>query len=304
MNRSPTDPGAVPAAPPAAGDPESPSDAPRPLWLSGRLWVPVILVVAGLLSFSGTLDDRAQVAADRVFQQALITFAAARALDAAVSLAEGTEIALQPAGVGVTVSAGEVLEPIDHMVEQFSSVMLISTTSLGVQSLLLRASAWRVITGLLVLALLLRVATVFYPASFHPAVRRGVQVAASVLLIARFAVPVYAWSTSLIFERWLQPAQVEAVQALDETSGDVAEIEQLAEPSPDVGIVGRVSSWFSDAVERLDVSERIEAFRERVSDTVEDLMQLLVIFVLQTIVLPIAFLWVVSRMLGSVFSRG
>lgn len=299
MNRSPTDPSAPTPASPGEDRP-----AARPLWLTGRLWVPLILVVAGLLSFSGSLDDRAQVAADRVFQQALITFAAARALDAAVSLAEGTEIALQPAGVGVTVSAGEVLEPIDHMVEQFSSVMMISTTSLGVQSLLLRASAWRVITVLLVVVLLLRLATAFAPGSFHPAVRRGVQVATSVLLIARFAVPVYAWGSSVVFERYLQPAQVEAVEALDETSGDVAEIEQLAEPSPDVGIVGRVSSWFSDAVERLDVSERIEAFRERVSETVEHLMQLLVIFVLQTIVLPIAFLWVMSRVLGSLISRG
>lgn len=304
MNRLPIAPGAPASDNPDAGGAESPSPSAPPLWLSGRLWVPVMLVVAGLLSFSGSLDDRAQLAADRVFQQALITFAAARTLDAAVSLAEGTEIALQPAGVGVTVSAGEVLEPIDHMVEQFSSVMLISTTSLGVQSLLLRASAWRVITALLIVVLLLRLATAFSPGSFHPAVRRGVQVAASVLLIARFAVPVYAWSTSLVFERYLQPSQVEAVEALDETSGDVAEIEQLAEPSPDIGIVGRVSSWFSDAVERLDVSERIEAFRERVSDTVEHLMQLLVIFVLQTIVLPIAFLWVMSRVLGSVISRG
>lgn len=291
MNRPPTDP-AIQASAPA-----------RPLWLSSRLWVPLILVLSGLLSFSGSLDDRAQVAADRVFQQALITFAAARALDAAVSLAEGTEIALQPAGVGVTVSAGEVLEPIDHMVEQFSSVMLVSTTSLGVQSLLLRASAWRVISALLIVALLLRVATVFAPDRFHPSVKRGVEIAASVLLIARFAVPVYAWSTSLVFERYLQPAQAEAVQALDETSGDVAEIEQLAEPAPEVGIVGRVSSWFSDTIERLDVSERIEAFRERVSETVEHLMQLLVIFVLQTIVLPIAFLWVMSRLLGSLISR-
>ena len=267
-----------------------------PLWLSPRLWIGLLAIVAGLLATSGTLDSRAQASADRVFQQALLTFAAARALDAAVSLAEGTEIALQPAGVGVTVSAGEILEPIDDMIEQFSSVMLISTTSLGVQSLLLRASAWQVMTALLLLFLVLRLVTVFAPERIHPTVQRVVVVGTSLLLIGRFAMPVYALGTSIVFERYLQPSQTEAVAALGETSGDVREIEQLATPEPDAGLVGRVSSWFTNAVERMDVSERIEAFRDRVSAAVEHLLNLLVIFFLQTVLLPIGFLWMLPKL--------
>ena len=225
-----------------------------PGWLSPRLWVPVLAIVAGLLAGSGTLDTRAQASADRVFQQALLTFAAARTLDAAVSLAEGTEIALQPAGVGVTVSAGEILEPIDHMVEQFSSVMLISTTSLGVQSLMLRASAWHVMTVVLMLFLLLRLVTVFSPERIHPTVQRVVVIGTSLLLIGRFAMPVYSLGTSIFFERYLQPSQ-------------------------------------------------IEAFRDRVSAAVEHLLNLLVIFFLQTVLLPIGFLWMLPKVARVMMTR-
>src|SRR6056297_2250717 len=122
-----------------------------------RTWILGLGLVAGVMAVSGVLDAPARESADRVFRQALLTYAAARTLDAAVSLAEGTELALQPAGVGVTVSAGEVLEPIDDLVEQFSSVMLISATSLGVQSFLLRASAWGGITILVLILLAARI---------------------------------------------------------------------------------------------------------------------------------------------------
>lgn len=290
-------------AQPAPIDNTPATPPPVPAWLSPKLWIPILAVLAGLLSLSGTLDTRAQASADRVFQQALLTFAAARTLDAAVSLAEGTEVALQPAGVGVTVSAGEILEPIDHMIEQFSSVMLISTTSLGVQSLMLRASAWRVMTALLMLFLVLRLVTVFSPRLLHPSVQRVVVIGTSLLLIGRFAMPLYSLGTSVFFERYLQPSQVEAVEALGETSGDVREIEQLANPEPDAGLIGRVSSWFTNAVERLDVSERIEAFRDRVSDAVEHLLNLLVIFFLQTVLLPVGFLWVLPKVARAMIAR-
>jgi hypothetical protein len=251
---------------------------------------------AGILAVSGALDGPAQASADRVFQQALLTYAAVRTLDAAVSLAEGTEIALQPGGLGVTVSAGEVLEPIDDIVEQFSSLMLVSTTSLGIQSLLLRASAWGLLTVGLIFFLLARVGTAFFPDRIHPKVRRFVSVGLWLLLVGRFAVPVYALGSAVLFEEFLQPSQLEAVQAIEETSGDIREMEQLGAMEVEEGWVARVSAWFSGAVERLDVPQRISAFRDRVSTAVDHLLRLLVVFALQTILLPLAFLWALPKL--------
>ncbi|MEJ2539633.1 MAG: hypothetical protein P8188_06645 [Gemmatimonadota bacterium] len=296
--------------PPVPGKEEPPTpsnhdagDASRPLWLQARPWMLVLAVVAGVLSLDGSLDRGAQAGTDRVFRQALLTYAAARSLDAAVSLAEGTELALEPGGVGVTISAGEILEPLDDLVEQFSSLMLVSATSLGLQSLLLRASAWGVLTALLLLFLLARVGMAFLPHRVSPGVGRLISTGTTLLLVARFAVPLYGVATTALFERYLQPGQEEAVQALEETSTDVRELEQLDEPEVDPGVVGRVSRWFSGAMDRLDVSERVEALRDRVGEVVDQLVHLLVVFVLQTLVLPLVFLWAVGRVLAAVTTR-
>ena len=248
-----------------------------------------LVAAAGILAVSGALDGPAQASADRVFRQALLTYGAVRTLDAAVSLAEGTEIALQPGGLGVTVSAGEVLEPIDDIVEQFSSLMLVSTTSLGIQRLLLRASAWGLLTVCLIFFLLARVGTTFFPDRIHPKVRRSVSVGLWLLLVGRFAVPVYALGSAVLFEKFLQPSQLEAVQAIEETSGDIREMEQLGAMEVEEGWVARVSAWFSGAVERLDAPQRISAFRDRVATAVDQLLNLLVVFVFQTVRVPMAF---------------
>ena len=115
--------------------------APQRLRLGGT----IALIALLALTATGAIDRRAQEISGAVFRRALITFAAARTLDGAISLAQGTEIALQPAGIGVTVSAGELLDPVNDLVEQFSSLMLIATTSLGLQSVLLRVSQWWVL---------------------------------------------------------------------------------------------------------------------------------------------------------------
>jgi hypothetical protein len=268
-----------------------------------RLWLVVVAVVAATMAVEGSLDGGAQSATDRVFRQALLTYAAARSLDAAVSLAEGTELALEPGGIGITVSAGEILEPLDDLVEQFSSLMLVSTTSLGIQSLLLRASAWGWLTTLLIVALLARVGAAFAPERVPARARAILAKTTVLLLIARFAVPAYALGTTVLFERFLQPGQEEAVQALEETSTDVREMEQLDADEIEPGLAGRVSRWFSGAIERLDVSQRVEQLRDRIGEAVDHLVHLMVVFVLQTLVLPVAFLWLLSRVLTGVTTR-
>ena len=205
--------------------------------------------------------------------------------------------------MGVTVSAGEVLEPIDDIVEQFSSLMLVSTTSLGIQSLLLRASAWGLLTVCLIFFLLARVGTTFFPDRIHPKVRRFVSVGLWLLLVGRFAVPVYALGSAVLFEEFLQPSQLEAVQAIEETSGDIREMEQLGAMEVEEGWVARVSAWFSGAVERLDVPQRISAFRDRVATAVDHLLHLLVVFVLQTILLPLVFLWALPKVVRVATAR-
>lgn len=262
------------------------------------------LLLVAAVALGGWLDGPATDRNDDVFRRALLTLAAARALDAAVSLAQGTEIALQPAGMGLTVSAGELLDPVNDLLEQFSSLMLVATTSLGLQGLLVRASAWWPLSLLLALAALGRLVVAWAPERVTPDWRRRSRQAFVVLLLLRFALPAFALVSGVIFDRFLEPDRAEAVALIEATTGDVQELERLEDPAaPDAGWRDRVSSWFAETFETLDVEARLVAFRDRVNEVVEQVVRLVVVFSLQTILLPLAFLWVLPRLGALVLDR-
>lgn len=266
-----------------------------------RLAGTTALIVVLAATATGAIDQRAQDRSNVVFRRALITFAAARTLDGAISLVQGTEIALQPAGMGVTISAGELLDPVNDLVEQFSSLMLIATTSLGLQNMLLRVSQWWVLGVLLGLLTVARTTVLWYPRAVDEPVRRLIAGAFVVALIVRFALPLYALGAGLFFEHFLAPTQAEAVGAVEQTSGDIRELERLGEEGQfdvDATWRERVSAWFAETVQGLDVRQRIEAFRERLAAVTEHVMQLVVVFTLQTIALPLAFLWMLPRVVS------
>jgi len=80
------------------------------------------------LALSYTLDVKGKELVDKSFTESVVVFGSAKALNAVISLAQGTELDLP----FVTVAIGEVLDLINDLIEQFSFVMLASMVSLGI----------------------------------------------------------------------------------------------------------------------------------------------------------------------------
>ena len=108
----------------------------------------LFLLLVAVLSVTPFMDRRAAEDYEQLFQRAFVTFALARTINGVISVVQGTEVALQPAGIGVTLTPGEILDPVNDLVERFSWIMMGATISLGVQNVLLEVSAWWVIQGL------------------------------------------------------------------------------------------------------------------------------------------------------------
>ena len=100
---------------------EIPVQSNRPIskWL-----LSLVLLLAALLSVTPFVDQRAAADYEQLFQRAFITFALARTINGVISAVQGTEVALQPAGVGLTLTPGEILDPVNDLVERFSWIML------------------------------------------------------------------------------------------------------------------------------------------------------------------------------------
>ena len=90
-----------------------------------RKWLfSVLLLLVAVLSVTPFVDQRAAADYEQLFQRAFITFALARTINGVISVVQGTEVALQPAGVGVTLTPGEILDPVNDLVERFSWIMM------------------------------------------------------------------------------------------------------------------------------------------------------------------------------------
>jgi len=265
-----------------------------------RLVWTVLAVGLAAIAASGRVDTLGETYASDALTRALVTFAIARALNGVVSAAQGTEVSLEPGGIGVNFSVGEMLDPINDLVERFSVVMLIATSSLGLQSLLLTMmGSWAMNAVLIALAAAV-VASVWIPAIggvAAAALRRSLIVVA----LVRFAIPVLMIISTLVFDGFLAERHAEDTQVLEATS---QELERFNDETAETEADGpSLMERLSGIVGRLDARQRLEALRDRAAQAAERIVDLIVIFVFQTIVLPLVFLWLLVEIAKALVAR-
>ena len=119
-----------------------------------RLALTANLMLIVLVGIFGPVDLISDLQLAEATKRALVAFVATPGLNAAISAVQGTEVALQPAGVGVTLTPGQLLDPVNDLVERLSWVILASAVSLGIQQLILSVSASPLMVAPLVAAAL------------------------------------------------------------------------------------------------------------------------------------------------------
>jgi ABC-type multidrug transport system fused ATPase/permease subunit len=261
-----------------------------------RIIASILVAVSATLALSGIADSAADDYADEAFKRALVTFAVARGLNGVISVAQGTEVAVEPGGVGVNFTVGQILDPVNDLVEQFSSVMLVATSSLGLQKILLNMAGWWGTTAIFVVATVFLVGALWWPGGARAATGSW---AARIFVVAaflRFALPVLVVGTHIVFSAFLESEHDAAAAVLEATSSQIEEFnrqEAVQLPGEESSsFVDRLGELLDSSMRQLDVSGRIERLRANASNASEQIINLIVIFVLQTIILPLAFLWI------------
>ncbi|MGD8886085.1 MAG: hypothetical protein PVF34_10705, partial [Gammaproteobacteria bacterium] len=139
-----------------------------------KLSFSLVAFILAMLAILGSLDATGKSYTEDSFKRALITFGIARGLNGVISVAQGTEIAVQPAGVGMNFTPGQILDPINDLVEQFSWIMLASSASLGIQKVLLAISSTTMMTILLIVVFSIYLVSVWRPDWFNPGMNKTV----------------------------------------------------------------------------------------------------------------------------------
>lgn len=102
-------------------------------------WVVVVLLLI-LISWTSLLDRQSTDYVDSAIVKAGVAFGAARGINALVSTVQSTTINFQFGG-GIAVSIGEILDPVNDLVEQYSTLMKFAIGSLIIQKVLLEIIA-------------------------------------------------------------------------------------------------------------------------------------------------------------------
>ncbi|ALM52073.1 hypothetical protein [Halomonas huangheensis] len=101
-----------------------------------QVWLTLLIAALVTLCWLSVLDRATQRQVESATTQALVAFAAARGLNAGISVLQSTEV-----GVGVTTHPFEALDPFNDLVEDYSSIMKLAIGSLIGQTLLLEISS-------------------------------------------------------------------------------------------------------------------------------------------------------------------
>jgi len=238
-----------------------------------KLWRVLVLALVLAIVWLRPLDTVAEQYTESGLKRAFATFAAARALNAAISVLQSIQV-----GAGASIQLGAVLDPIDDLVEQFSAIMLAATLSFATQRLLIEVSgAWLVCV---ILTILFLAWGVFYlrnraPPGWLARLALG-------LLCLRLAVPAMALGSELTY-RLLLAGKYEASQAQIK-SAEVPEVEVQAGES----LAERFKRWWAQST---DIGKKIEALKARADHWVDHIVSLSAVFITQTVVLPLLFLW-------------
>lgn len=261
-----------------------------------------------------SIDEQSTAYVDDAFERALITFALARASNAAISLLQGTELDIQPWGVGVTLSVGEVLDPVNDMVERFSWVMMVSLMSLGIQKFLIEISPWLSVQFLLACGVIF-IGVGAWPCRHIkynlPALGRRI---VFVALVVRFCIPCVAYLNNQVYDYFLDSkyltakAEVEVgnqnLKELSKLTAQVKDIQTQEVPGDGEGFLAKSWELFGQVKDSLDLEQwrntieaKFEAVQDKASRMVRSFLELMTVFFLNTILLPIGFLWGLLQLL-------
>lgn len=262
--------------------------SPRPFWLRhwNRILVVTLSAIVITLAFGGRLDDKGRTIVDDSLKQAMVVFGTAKALNGVISLAQGTEVGPP----GVTIAVGEVLDPVNDLVERFSWIMLASITSLGIQTIFMN-----IVTGTLFNYLLLTMVIgynlwLFYRFQRDEKARNLLFRFTVILIFLRFSVPLMAIANDLVYTHFVHDDY--NIAALDRGITSIsADIEKFGE--------SEYSIFNTDYY-----SEQIARYKTEADEAGDHILKLIIAFVFQTVVFPILFLFLLYKLVLKVFDIG
>jgi len=237
-----------------------------------------------LLSFM-LLERRGSDYVDRALLQATASYALARGLNGVVTVIKESSISAGMV-VGGTIAIGQILDPVNDLIERFSWVMMLSIISLGTQKLLM--------------AIGLKAGIVLFLAALPFALFAGrngylKRLGYKLVLLAivvQAALPVMTTIGSYVSAGYLQERYLQAENA-------IAITQKAMQEEYAIDAEGSKSKWY----EKYDPRKLLLNIKAQAAELTDHIVELIVIFSFETAVLPLVTLWGLLQVLNAATGR-
>jgi len=270
-----------------------------------KLIISLFLVSLAFFSVTNLFDDYGEKYTNEGFKRSVSAFAIAKGLNGVISVVQGTEVAVEPAGIGLILTPGQILDPANDLVERFSWVMLICTTSLGIQSILLKIFSSFYFSSLVAVSLLLMVWFVWNNQNVSIGMKNILYRLIAFLIILRFFIPVMAISSEAVYKSFLEPTYAESKLQLEHSNKVIASLseenKEVSKKDEDIPWYKSLSNDFNAAIDSFDVDKRVERLKAEADNLMGYIIDLIVVFTMQNIFLPLVFIWISLKLIQANF---
>lgn len=246
--------------------------------MNRRLWA-LLLAVPALcaVAWSGALDRVSTEYLDAALVASGAVYATARGINALVSLLQGTEVN----AFLLTFTVGELLDPVNDLIERFSAVMMVALGALALQKILLVVVSHISFNILLTLLAAVGLASALWGTPRQAAIAWRVFL---VMVVLRFALVLVVLANAWVDTIFLKDNEAAQYRAVQRFQGELDAASSLADGS-------------TRGLDALDVRQRIRALGDQVSEFAASLINLLMSLVLKSILLPLGFFYLVLGLL-------
>jgi len=244
--------------------------------------------------------------------RSLVTYGALRVINGSVSVIQESHVEISPAGLGASIAAGQILDPLNDLVERASDIVFTGVLIYGIFSLLDEPILW-ILKGLLLISLLF----IWLRKHNQQGARRFWKNTLLVLLWVQIATWGSPWLEKVFIEKRLDNLQQlsQSVTTYDENKPDLvftAPPPKNAGPSgnqdgsDEDSFLGTISSWYKEKVgnvqnagnqlgeQQKKWSGLLELHGELIKSIILVVEGFLIVLVIEILLLPLV-LWLLLR---------
>lgn len=279
------------------------------LLTKSRIVIVVVLIFITIFAWFSELDISANQHVGAGLKRALVTFGVAKTLNAAISVGQSAQFSIQPMGIGLALTIGEVLDPINDLVEQFSTFMIAAAVAFGIQKTLIAiGGSFGVKVVLTICSCLLGV--LYCLKQNSPS---WLSKALALIILLRFAVPLATVGSDYLFEKFMSPDYQTSQLSMSSATTQINSVtpnklsSQSKPYTPDsTGIFDWMKPYLPSIPSVSDVKWEVEQLRQKIDFITEkvtmDIVNMIVYFTLQTLIFPLLMIWGLYRISVGILS--